>query len=160
MKTKTLVLAAIASVFAITAAAPSYAAGDPAKKEKRIHRLIKRADTNRDGRISHTELAHALTASFAVVDANGDGVLSQAELANRKAAYKAYGQQVKASKTSGQRLARVIRMPKSVGKHFAKIDANGDGVLSRSEIDSVAARMFKHRDHNRDGYISAEDFKV
>jgi Ca2+-binding EF-hand superfamily protein len=159
MKTKTLIIAAMTAVFAVTAAAPTFAA-DPAKKEKRIHRLIKRADTNGDGRISQSEMASAISASFAVVDTDGDGVLSKSEISNRKAAYKAYRQEVKASKQSGERLARVIRMPKAIGKNFAKIDANGDGVISKSEIGHVADRVFKRRDHNQDGYISAEDFKV
>lgn len=160
MKTKTLVIAAMASIFAVTAAAPSFAAGDPAKKEKRIHRLIKRADANRDGKVSQVELARAIDASFVVLDANRDGVLSKSEIDNRKGAYKAYRQQVKASKQSGQRLAGVVRMPKAVGKHFAKVDANKDGVISKSEIAHVAGKVFKRRDHNGDGYISAEDFKV
>jgi Ca2+-binding EF-hand superfamily protein len=160
MNTKTVIAAALASVFAVTAVAPAFAAGDPAKHEKRMHRMIKRADTNRDGRISHAELANAISASFAVVDANGDGVLSQSELKNKKAAYKSYRQEVKASRQSGERLAGVIRMPRAVGKHFAEIDANGDGVISKSELTHVSERMFKRRDHNKDGYISAADFKA
>ncbi|MDB5522583.1 MAG: hypothetical protein JWM58_346 [Rhizobium sp.] len=160
MKTKTLIAVALASVFAVTAAAPTFAAGDPAKHEKRMHRMIKRADANGDGRVSQAELAGAIAASFAVVDANGDGVLSQSELDNSNVAYKAHRQQVKASRQSGERLAGVIRMPKAVGKRFAKIDANGDGVISKNELSRIADRMFKRRDHNKDGYISAADFKA
>lgn len=160
MKTKILIVAAMASIFAVTAAAPSFAAGDPAKKEKRIHRMIHHADTNKDGRVSQAEMANALSRSFAVLDTNGDGVLSKSELANRKASYKAYRQQVKAERKAGQQAAGVIRMPKAVGKRFAKIDANGDGVISKSELARVAERLFARRDHNKDGYISAADFKV
>ena len=39
-----------------------------------------------------------------------------------------------------------------------KIDANGDGQLSKGELERVADRMFKKRDKNNDGYISAADF--
>ena len=160
MNTKTILIAAMASVFAVTAAAPSFAAGDPAKKEKRIHRLMKRADTNHDGKISQSEMAQALAASFAVLDTNHDGHLSKAELDNRKASYKAYRQDVKASKASGERLYAVVRLPKRVAKHFGRIDANKDGLISQAEMEHVAARLFKHRDRNKDGYISTADLKA
>ena len=44
------------------------------------------------------------------------------------------------------------------GRIFAMIDANGDGQLSKGELERVAERMFKKRDKNNDGYISAADF--
>eukprot|EP01035_Chromulina_nebulosa_P011478 gene11478-15343_t len=160
MNIKTLVAAGLAAILAVTAAAPALAAGDPAKHQKRIHRMIRHADSNRDGRVSLAEMDAALTASFAVLDTNHDGVLSKAEIANRRDTYKAHRQQLKAERKSGQRVAGVVKIPKAVGKHFARIDANGDGVISRSELASVAERVFKRRDHNGDGVISAADFKA
>jgi Ca2+-binding EF-hand superfamily protein len=160
MNTKTLIAAALASVFAISAAAPSFAAGDPVKHQKRIHRMIHRADANRDGRVSEAEMANALDASFAVLDSNGDGVLSKAEVDNRKASYKAYRLHVKAERKAGQHVVGVIRMPKALGKRFDRVDANGDGVISKAELARIAQHMFKRRDHNKDGYISVADFKA
>src|SRR4051794_30404186 len=95
MKTKLVIAAALAAVFAVTAAAPSFAAGDPAKHQKRIHRMIHRADTNGDGRVSRAEMEAALGTSFAVLDTNHDGVLSKSELDNRRQTYKAYRQHLK-----------------------------------------------------------------
>ncbi len=164
MKTQTLIAAALASVFAVTAAAPSFAASesakDPAKHEKRIHRMIHRTDTNKDGRVSETEMKDALSKSFAVLDTNHDGVLSKAEIDNRKATYKAHHQQVRAERKAGQHVAGVLRMPKAVDKHFAEIDTDHNGVISKSELDTMAAQVFKRRDHNKDGYISEADFKA
>lgn len=160
MKTTTLVAAALASVFAVTAAAPSFAASDPVKHQKRIHRMIHRADANKDGRVSPAEMEAALGRSFAVLDTNHDGVLSKSEIENRKATYKAYRLQVKADRKAGQHVVRAIRMPKAIDRHFAKIDANGDGVISKAELAHVAERVFERRDHNKDGYISAADFKA
>lgn len=160
MKTKTVIAAALASVFAITAAAPSFAAGDPVKRQKHIHHMIKRADTNKDGRVSETEMANALAASFAVLDTNHDGVLSKSEIDNRKATYQAYRQQLQAERKAGQHVVSVIHMPKGVGKNFAKIDSNSDGVISQTELAKIAGELFKRRDHNKDGYISMDDFKA
>jgi Ca2+-binding EF-hand superfamily protein len=159
MKTKTVIAAALASVFAVTAAAPSFAAGDPAKHQRRIHRMIHRADTNGDGRVSQAEMEAALAASFAVLDVNHDGALSKSEIDNRREIYKAYRQRLKAERQAGKHVAGVIRL-KGFKKHFAKLDTNGDGVISKGEIDGAAAHQFKRRDRNGDGYISATDFKA
>ena len=156
MKIKTAVIAALAGVFAITAAAPSFAAADPAKKEKRIHRFIKRADLNGDGKISQAEMARGISVTFANVDVNGDGVLSASEVSGAKAALKAARKQARAS---GEGRLQFVKFPaKRIGKRFDRIDANGDGVLSKAEFTGISGRMFKKRDKNNDGYISAADF--
>jgi Ca2+-binding EF-hand superfamily protein len=157
MTTKTLLLATLASVFTLTAVAPSFAAGDPVKQQKHFSRMIKRVDTNGDKRISRTEMSAALAKGFALLDTNRDGGVSQAELANRKAVFRAHVQQVKAS---GQRVSGVMAMPKRVVKRFAKVDRNGDGVISKAEAGKMADRLFTRRDRNKDGYISAADFNV
>ena len=155
--TKTIALATLATVFALTAVTPSFAAGDPVKQQKHFSRMLKRVDTSGDQRISPSEMNAALAKGFAILDTNRDGNLSQAELANGKAAFRAHVQQAKAS---GERLSGVMVMPKRVAKRFAKIDRNGDGAISRVEAGKVAKRLFARRDRNKDGYISAADFKV
>lgn len=154
MNTKTLILATVAAVFALGATAPSYAAEKQNKLEKRIHRLVKRADQNGDARVSKSELAAAVQLAFQTVDTDNDGGLSADEIANQRKALKAQRKEVRVTKVSAQ---RAIRLPKSIGKHFDKLDANNDGVLSEGEISRVASRMFKRGDKNNDGYISAAD---
>ena len=145
-----------AGVFAVTAAAPSFAAADPAKKEKRIHRLIKRADLNGDGRLSQAEMSRAIAVTFAKVDTNGDGRLSASEISGAKAVLKA---ERKRAKAAGEGRVHFAKFPaKRISRHFDRIDANGDGMLSKAELETVAARMFKKRDRNNDGYISTADF--
>jgi hypothetical protein len=156
MKMKTALIAALAGVFAVTAAAPSFAAKDPAKKEKRIHRMIKRADLNGDGKISESEMARGIAVTFSKIDTNGDGALSASEISGAKKVLKA---ERKRAKASGEGRLQYVKFPaKRIGKRFDKIDANGDGQLSKGELERVAERMFKKRDKNKDGYISAADF--
>jgi hypothetical protein len=42
-------------------------------------------------------------------------------------------------------------------KRFAKIDRNGDGMLDKSEIDTMLERRFKKLDANGDGVASATE---
>jgi len=157
MKIKTALIAAIAGVFAVTAIAPAFAAQDPAKKEKRINRMIKRADLNGDGKISESEMARGLAVTFAVLDTDKDGMLSASEVSDAKATMKAHRKQ---SKVAGEGRVHFVKFPaKKVSKRFDQIDANGDGKLSESELSNVASRMFKKRDKDGDGYISNADFK-
>lgn len=156
MNIKTALVAALAGVFAVTAAAPSYAAKDPVKKEKRINRMIKRADLNGDGKISQSEMTRGMAVTFAKIDVNGDGTLSPSEISGAKAVLKA---ERKRAKASGEGKLQFVKFPaKRINKRFERIDANGDGALSKGELDQVAQRMFKKRDKNNDGYISAADF--
>jgi Ca2+-binding EF-hand superfamily protein len=157
MKIKTALIAAIAGVFAVTATAPAFAAKDPAKKEKRINRMIKRADLNGDGKISESELARGIAVTFAALDINRDGALSADEISNAKATMKAHRKQARAA---GEGRLHFVKFPaKKITKRFDKIDANGDGKLSESELTRVSERMFKKRDKNNDGYITTADFK-
>lgn len=156
MKIKTAVIATLAGVFAVTAAAPSFAAADPAKKEKRINRMIKRADLNGDNKISKSEMTRGIAVTFTMIDANGDGLLSIEEIGNAKAQFKA---ERKRAKAANEGRVQFVKFPvKRVNKHFERLDANKDGHLSKVEIERVADRMFSKRDKNRDGYISAADF--
>ena len=156
MKLKTAFIAALAGVFAVTAAAPSFAAADPVKKEKRINRMIKRADLNGDRKISKAEMVRGIAVTFAMVDANGDGVLSASEVGNAKAQLKA---QRKRAKASGEGRVQFVKFPvKRVNKRFERLDTNKDGYLSKAEIERVADKMFAKRDKTRDGYITASDY--
>lgn len=157
MKIKTAFIAAIASVFAVTAIAPAFAAQDPAKKEKRINRMIKRADINGDGKVSQSEMARGVAVTFAALDTNKNGALETNEIANAKTTMKAHRKQARAA---GEGRLHYVKFPaKKITKRFDKIDANGDGVLSESELTQVSERMFKRRDKDGDGYITTADFK-
>ncbi|MDB5555504.1 MAG: hypothetical protein JWL86_5488 [Rhizobium sp.] len=157
MKIKTALIAALAGVFAVTATAPVFAAQDPAKKEKRLNRMIKRADINGDGKISQSELARGLSVTFAALDTNKDGALSADEVSNAKASMKAHRKQARAA---GEGRVHFVKFPaKRMSKRFDKIDANGDGKLSESELGRVSERMFKRRDKDGDGYLTNADFK-
>jgi Ca2+-binding EF-hand superfamily protein len=157
MKIRTAFIAALAGVIAVSAAAPSFAAVDPAKKDKRIERMIKRGDLNRDGKISRSEMLRGIAVTFTMIDANRDGKISADELANAKGTVKS---ERKRAKAAGESRVHYVKFPvKRFTKHFDRLDANRDGFLSKSEVERVAERMFTKRDKNKDGYITKADFK-
>lgn len=153
MTLKKTLLAAVAVVVGTTAVAPAIASAAGKNPEKRIIRLIKKADLNGDGLISQAELSKQIARTVAFLDANGDGAVSSGEIANQKALVKAENKRLKAS--SGQKL---MKLPKGVAKHFERFDVNGDGKLTAAELNAVAAKMFSRRDRNKDGYLSRDDF--
>lgn len=164
MNAKTLIVSTLAlavaassgAAFAAASNTQTNAAKDPAKREQRVARMVKRLDTDKDGKVSKQEMEAAMNATFAAVDTNKDGFLSKQEIEAGKDALKAYRQKVKAE--PGANLAKPAPMPKGVIKHFDKIDANKDGKLSKEELDRVADRMFERRDANKDGFITADEF--
>ncbi|WP_170976327.1 EF-hand domain-containing protein [Rhizobium sp. FKL33] len=162
MNAKTLIASTLALAVAATSGAafaattPSTTAKDPAKREQRVAYMIKRLDTNKDGKVSKQEMEAAMNTTLSVVDANKDGFLSKQEVEAGKDALKAYRQKVKAEPNAN--LAAPARLPNGVIKHFDKIDANKDGKLSKEELDRVADRMFQRRDANKDGFITAQEF--
>jgi Ca2+-binding EF-hand superfamily protein len=161
MKTKTIILTAVAAAVALGSTAPAFAAeSKAARHEKRVVHMIKRIDLNGDQRISHDEMASALARTFQVVDTNNDGAISASEVSAQKAVFKAYRADAKAMKASGERPPRLMKLPKALKRNFAKVDANGDGVVSKSEISALASKIFKRADRNRDGFISQADIRA
>lgn len=50
--------------------------------------------------------------------------------------------------------------PGGKGKHFEKMDTNGDGVVSREEFDAKHDEMFSKMDANGDGNVTKEEMKA
>ena len=40
---------------------------------------------------------------------------------------------------------------------FERADADGNGTLTRAELETAAAAMFKQRDRNGDGFITLDE---
>ena len=117
-----------------------------------------RLDTDGDGRLSRAELeagsANArrgrtspLVEHFDAIDANRDGYLVRAEIRDWH---------------ERQRPQREAQMRKRFDERFAAADLNGDGRLSRVEVDDKMPRMggrFAWMDDNRDGFLSREELQ-
>ena len=101
---------------------------------------LEQVDINGDGNISLDEINADRSARFASADANGDGGLTLDEF------------------TSAREAEREARQAERMTKHFERLDADGDGIVTLAEQDAFAAerteKMFQRVDSNDDGVIS------
>jgi Ca2+-binding EF-hand superfamily protein len=133
-RTSVSIAAAVAAAIAIAAGA---VAAQGASQDKRHHARI---DANGDGVVDRSEAAAhpRLAQRFDQLDRNGDGRLDATELGQWK------GKRAKGGRGG-------------MGMHggIARLDADGDGRISRVEVAGKArlAEKFDEIDANRDGYI-------
>jgi Ca2+-binding EF-hand superfamily protein len=100
-------------------------------------------DDNGDGRVSAREHAAAAKRMFETMDRNDDGKVSAAEMDAAQ------------PKVTGRR-ARKGGM--SAKQKIRAVDGNGDKVLSAAEHEAASERMFGRMDANGDGRLSRAEF--
>ena len=96
-------------------------------------------DANQDGRISRAEYRQGLVESSMKFDRNADG------------------------RVTIQEMPAATRLPGVKGlmiKVFSKMDASGDGALSREELTARAELRFTELDTDSDGYLDAAEIKA
>ena len=130
-----MIVLALGATATVTLADP----GDGSRRGAMLERL-KAADTNSDGLISRSEAAALprLAEHFDEIDANRDGQVSFEEL--RAFHGKRHGEHGKAM--------------------MKRIDADGDGKVSRAEALAAAAARFDAADSNKDGFLTPEEMKA
>lgn len=116
----------------------------------RAGKLLRSIDADGNGMISRAEAqtSPALAAGFDVIDANRDGQITPDELRawNKGRGTRAQGKDRKSG----------------FDEQFAKADSNGDGTLSRGEVEKGMRRVVRHFDEvdaNRDGHITREELR-
>lgn len=139
--TKTTTLSALALLLASGGfAGAAHAQHGPGHHGGNPGQMLEQIDTNGDGDITRAEADAFRAARFADADANNDGVLTQDELTAHHEAERAE-----------RRAARQSEM-------FARMDADGDGVISEAELGGERIdRLFEHVDTDGDGVITEEE---
>ena len=107
---------------------------------QRLEQMFARRDANRDGFLTQAELGERGGRLLERRDANQDGRLSLAEL-----------------QAPRQRAERGPRPGRGQGGMFARLDADGNGVLTRAEFDAQLRVRFERLDSNRDGFITRDE---
>jgi Ca2+-binding EF-hand superfamily protein len=116
-------------------------------------RAITHLDTDGDGLVSldefqATEGRHS-GRMLEKADLNGDGTVTLEE------ANEAHNERM--AERQNEMAERMAKMATRLQETFAKMDANGDGAVTREEMQFFA---FSRIDENQDGYLSADEFQA
>jgi Ca2+-binding EF-hand superfamily protein len=98
--------------------------------------LIQRADADKSGDITFEEFAAAMDDRFANADANNDGKMTVGEVADQ------------IERMRAERMARRL---------IQRFDTNGDGELTKAEIEARQKKRFALLDRNDDGKIAEDE---
>lgn len=110
----------IGGLAALTLAAGGVAVAQQAPQDPPRHA---RGDKDGDGRISRAEFVDGRVARLATLDANRDGTVAVEE----------------------RQAAQAARRAQAADRAFARMDANGDGAVTRAEFDAVRADRGERR---------------
>jgi Ca2+-binding EF-hand superfamily protein len=131
-------------------------AAGPASKadvERRVDEILKRLDTDKDGKVSRAEARGPLAEIFDRLDTNKDGYLDRTEL--RRFAERMAAQGGPPGKGDGR------PGPAANRPDFDALDKNADGRLTRDELKGTPyADHFDEIDTNKDGKIDRKEFEA
>lgn len=107
--------------------------------------MFSQFDTDKDGRISQQEVQDGTARMFKEIDTNKDGFISKEEMqAHHKAMHEKRGEMMR--------------------DKWKTADKDGDGALSRAEVDAakmtMLARNFDKLDKNKDGKLTPDEMRM
>lgn len=121
----------------------------------RLLEMFDEIDTDKDGKLSLAELEAHRAAEFAAADANGDGSLDADELSARMLARiqekmaERIQHMIDNRDNDGNGLISAAEMGEGPAEnHFARIDSDNDGMISKEEAETA----LEHRKKRRHGW--------
>lgn len=105
-------------------------------------------DENKDGKLSRDEVQKGVDKMFAEADANKDGAVTREEM---QAHHKRMHEKMR------------DQMQSTMQERWKAADKDGDGALSRAEVDNadmpMMARQFERLDKNRDSKLTKDEVR-
>lgn len=167
---------------------PATKAALPANREQ-AEAFFNRLDKNHDGKLTDDEIPERMRLRLSAIDTNGDKAIDKKEFLRSfdrmQASVKATkggrkfdsGNEIdsksESAKPSTGNVPKSAAKPEKSGKFakkkadgmpdpeaiFARMDADGDGKLSKDEARGPMRENFERIDLNKDGFISKDEFK-
>jgi Ca2+-binding EF-hand superfamily protein len=113
-------------------------------KSDRMAPMFGMMDENKDGKLSREEVQKSVDKMFADADANKDGVITKDEM-------RAHHNKMH------------DRMQSKMQERWKAADKDGDGALSRAEVDAadmtMLSRNFEKLDKNKDGKLTTDEMR-
>lgn len=134
---KLIFVASLISTVGLAAAASAMQQG-PGQSDLKCG--FERVDLNGDGEVSQDEMEAARAARFNAADTDGSGGLSKEEIAAAK-----------------QQRREMRRQCNPRQRHFAQMDTNSDGQITREENAAAADARFDRMDANGDGVLTIDE---
>ena len=124
--------------------------------DSEVDALLRRLDTNKDGKISRDEAAgRPLAKAFSQLDKNKDGYLDRIELIPWAQRATMAGPNQAGKGRPGAEIARISIFD------FDALDKDADGRLTREELQNTTwADAFDKMDTNKDGKIDRKEFET
>jgi Ca2+-binding EF-hand superfamily protein len=141
---------------------------DDIDPDRMVDRLLKRFDTDKDGKISKDEAKGKLAENFDRIDTNKDGYLDKDEL-HRMAVVvlamraKNSAKPANAESTSKpgdtKKPAEDAEVERMVTNMLERFDTDKDGRISKDEAKGRLAENFERIDTNKDGYLDKDELR-
>jgi Ca2+-binding EF-hand superfamily protein len=117
------------------------------KGERGGERMLRRFDTDRDGKVTKDEFTKDVGARFAELDLNNDGRITDEDL---PPAMRGRGVLTGSGEVPRRGMGRRIQ-------NLREADANKDGIITRDEVMAAAERRFASLDRNKDDALDKGD---
>lgn len=132
--------------------------------EERAERMLKRLDTDGDGKVSQAEMLAQATKTFERFDTDKNGEVSKAEVDAKRDAFRDARKAFRAVKSTDEEARKAARealgearMDRMGARMFERADADKNGTLTKAEMETAAAALFKQRDRNGDGFLTQDE---
>ena len=141
-------------ILSTAAAVPAVAAQTSGPDGGEMQNRFFQADTNGDGVVSHDEMLTRAQDRFAEWDADGNGFLALEELPREMPGM---GKRRMRHHASGEGDGEVKRKPTRM-RFMARLDNDGDELLSVDEFTAPMIKRFKRADADGDGAVTQAEF--
>lgn len=108
-----------------------------AQAQQRAEAAFAKMDANRDGTLNEADRAARKAAMFERLDANKDGQITKAEMTAAHSARQAKWEGRERKRDAKRPAMTDAQKAERRDAHFAKIDTDGNGAISRAEFDAM-----------------------